>query len=814
MKHNFLERLKDEIIVFDGAMGTELPPNLGRCPEELNLIHPEVVANVHSSYVEAGADVITANTFGGNRLKLKENGLEDKLEEINTRGIEIAREVTGGKAFVAASVGPTGKLLEPLGEFTFDQFYDVYQEQIKVLAQAGADIIILETMLDIQEAKIALLAVKENCNLPVICSLTFTEEGRMVTGSDPLIAATILEPLKPDVLGANCSLGPKGLMNVMKEFASATSLPLIVRPNAGLPRMVKGKTVYPATPDYMAKYALKFVNLGINIVGSCCGSGPEHTKAIVELVGDREPKERKVIPKTRLASRTKVVFFDKRPIIIGERINPTGKKALQEELRNGRFSLVRGEARKQEGEGARILDINVSGEGIDEARTIRKAVLVIEKMVDLPLSIDSPNPEVIEKALKVVGGKALINSVNGKEESLKVILPLAKRFGAAIIGLTLDEEGIPKTVQKRLRIAKKIIDRAVKVGISKEDIFIDTLALTVASQQEQVLESLKALRLIKKELGVKTILGISNISFGLPNRPLLNATFYHLAKTYGLDAAIINPRDAKLKSSSLALKVLKGEDKGAKEYIKAQKGIIEEEIKPKEEADIRAQLSGAIIDGNKEDILRLAEEALKEGLKPLEIIDEILIPAITLVGERYNEGTYFLPQLISSAEVMKLACERLSKEMEKPACRPVCRRGRRGRETLPTQRKIVMATVEGDIHDIGKNIVSLLLSSHGFQVVDLGKDVKKERIIHEAVSQKVDLIGLSALMTTTIGRMKEISDELKRRRINIPTLVGGAVVTSQYAKRIGATYAKDAIEAVKKAKELVKKGIGGSGGKQ
>ena len=790
MKRNFLERLKDEILVFDGAMGTELPSNLGKCPEELNLIHPEVVAKVHSSYVEAGADVITTNTFGGNRLKLKENGLADRLEEINAQGIEIAKEVAGEKAFIAASVGPTGKLLEPLGEFTFDQFYDVYREQIKALAKAGADIIILETMLDIQEAKIALLAVKENCNLPVICSLTFTEEGRMVTGSDPLIAATILEPLKPDVLGANCSLGPKGLMKVMREFASLTDLPLIVEPNAGLPRMVQGKTVYSATPNYMAKYALEFVALGVNIVGSCCGSGPEHTKAIVKLVGDREPKERKVIPKTRLASRTKVVSFDKEPVIVGERINPTGKKALQKELRNDRFSLVRKEAKKQEGEGARILDINVSGEGIDEARTIRKAILVIEKMIDLPLSIDSPNPEAIEKALKVVGGKALINSVNGKEESLKVILPLAKRFGAAIIGLTLDEEGIPKTVQKRLQIAKKIIDRAVKVGISKEDIFIDTLTLTVASQQDQALESLKALKLVKRELGVKTILGVSNISFGLPNRSLLNATFYHLAKRYGLDAAIINPRDVNLKSSSLTMKVLKGEDRGAKEYIKAQKGVIEEEIKPREEANVRVKLSGAIIDGNKEDILRLAEQALKEGLRPLKIIDEILTPAITLVGERYDEGTYFLPQLISSAEVMKLACVRLSKELKK--------------ETIPARKKIVMATVEGDIHDIGKNIVSLLLSNHGFKVIDLGKGVKKEKIIQEAVSQKADLIGLSALMTTTMGRMKEISDELKRRRINIPTLVGGAVVTNQYAKRIGATYANDAIEAVKKAKELTK----------
>jgi len=790
VKKSFLERLKNEILVFDGAMGTELPPNLGRCPEELNLIHPEVVAKVHSSYIEAGADVITTNTFGGNRLKLKESGLEDRLEEVNTKGIEIAKGAAGEKTLVAASVGPTGKLLEPLGEFTFNQFYDVYREQIKALAKAGADIIILETMLDIQEAKIALLAAKESCDLPVISSLTFTEEGRMVTGSDPLIATTILEPLKPDVLGANCSLGPKGLMNVMRDFVYYSNLPLIVEPNAGLPRLVQGKTVYPATPNYMARYALEFVDLGINIVGSCCGSGPEHTKAIVKLVGDREPKERKVMPETRLASRTKAVSFSKKPVIVGERINPTGKKTLQEELRNDRFSLVRKEAKKQEEEGAKILDINVSGEGIDEARAFRKVALTIEKTVDLPLSIDSLNPEVIEKALQVIGGKALINSVNGKEESLKIILPLAKRFGAAIIGLTLDEEGIPKTAQKRLKIAKKIIDRAVEVGISKENIFVDPLTLTVASQQEQVMESLEALKLIKEELGVQTILGISNISFGLPNRPLLNATFLHLSKKYGLDAAIVNPRDVRLKSSSLALKVLKSEDKGAKEYIKAQKGIIEEEIKPKEEIDIRKKLSEAIIGGNKEDILRLVEKALKEGLKPLEIIDKILTPAITLVGERYDEGTYFLPQLISSAEVMKLACEKLSKKLKK--------------EALPTQRKIVMATVEGDIHDIGKNIVSLLLSNHGFRVIDLGKDVKKEKIIQEVLSQKADLIGLSALMTTTMGRMKEIGDELKRRRINIPTLVGGAVVTSQYAKRIEATYAKDAIEAVKKAKELIK----------
>ena len=640
MKKPFLERLKDEILVFDGAMGTELPSNLGRCPEELNLTHPEVVTKVHSSYVEAGTDVITTNTFGGNRIKLKENGLGDRLEEINTKGVEIAKEAAGKKALIAASVGPTGKLLEPLGEFTFDQFYNAYKEQIKALAKAGADIIILETMIDIQEAKIALLAAKESCNLPVICSLTFTEEGRMVTGSDPLIAATILEPLKPDVLGANCSLGPKGLMNVMRDFVYYSNLPLIIEPNAGLPRMVQGKTVYPATPNYMARYALEFVALGVNIVGSCCGSGPEHTKAIVKLVGDREPKERKVMPETRLASRTKAVSFSKKPVIVGERINPTGKKTLQEELRNDRFSLVRKEAKKQEEEGAKILDINVIGEGIDEARVFRKAILTIEKTTDLPLSIDSPNPETIEKALKVIGGKALINSVNGKEESLKIILPLAKRFGAAIIGLTLDEEGIPKTAQKRLEIAKKIIDRAIKAGISKENIFIDTLALTVASQPEQVMESLKALKLIKKELGARTILGISNISFGLPNRPLLNATFYHLAKEYGLDAAIINPRDVKLKSSSVAMKVLKGEDRGAKEYIRTQRRVVEQEIRPKG-ADIRARLKEAIIDGDRDGILELIEEMLREDLKPLDIVDKILIPAITLVGERNNEGIYF-----------------------------------------------------------------------------------------------------------------------------------------------------------------------------
>ncbi len=795
MKRDFLERLKDEILVYDGAMGTELPPSLGRCPEELNLTHPKVVAGVHSSYVEAGADLITTNTFGGNRLKLKERGLEDRLEEINAKGVEIAKEAAGDKALVAASVGPTGKLLEPLGEFTFDHFYQVYQEQIKALAQAKADLIILETMLDVQEAKIALLAAKENCNLPVICSLTFTSEGRTVTGSDPLIAATILEPLKPDVLGANCSLGPKGLVRVMRGFAKVTNLPLIVEPNAGLPRMVQGKTIYPATPEYLARYALGFVNLGVNIVGSCCGSGPEHTKAIVKLVGDRKPKKRKASLKTYLASRTKAVSFNRKLVIIGERINPTGKKALQEELRLNRFSLVREEARKQEEEGAKILDINVSGEGIDEVGAIRKAILVIEKTVDLPLSIDSPNPEAIEKALKVFGGKALINSVNGKEESLRTILPLAKRFGAAIIGLTLDEEGIPQTAQKRLQIAQKIVDRAVKAGISKEDIFIDTLALTVASQQEQVMESLEALKLIKRELEVKTILGISNVSFGLPNRSLLNATFFHLAKEYGLDAALINPRDAKLKSSSLALKVLIGEDKGAREYIKVQKAVAEKKIKPKEEVDIRTKLWEAIAQGNGEGIGKLVEEALDRNLKPLEIIDEILTPAITQVGERYEEGVYFLPQLISSAEVMKSACERLKREMEK--------------EALPTQGRIVMATVEGDIHDIGKNIVSLLLSNHGFQVIDLGKDVKKERIIQEALAQKADLIGLSSLMTTTMGRMKEVMDELKRRKYNIPTLVGGAVVTNQYAERIGATYAKDALEAVKRAKELIKKGIGG-----
>jgi 5-methyltetrahydrofolate--homocysteine methyltransferase len=794
VKKPFLERLKKEIIIFDGAMGTELPANLGRCPEELNLTHPGVIAGVHTSYVKAGADVITTNTFGGNRFKLKENGLADKIEEINTKGVELARQSAGRKALVAASVGPTGKLLEPLGKFTFEDFYEIYRQQIKILAQAGPDIIILETMFDIQEAKIALIAAKETCKLPVVCSLTFNEKGTMITGSNPLIALAILEPLQPAAVGANCSLGPKGLLKVMREFASATNLPLIVQPNAGLPKMVKGRTVYPASGNYMAKYALDFVKAGVNIVGSCCGSGPEHTKAIIGKIKNKRPRDRKIPTKTYLASRTKVVFFTGAPVVVGERINPTGKKNFQLELRKEKFSFVATEAKKQAAEGAQVVDVNVNGEGISEARAIRKAILTIEKTTDLPLAIDSGRPEVIEKALQSACGKVLINSVNGKTKSLRAILPLAKRFGAAIIGLTLDEKGIPTTARQRLLIAERIVREAVKVGIAKENIFIDTLTLTVASQPDQVAESLEALRLVKRKLGVKTILGISNISFGLPNRPLLNSTFYHMARGYGLDAAIMNPRDSKYKRSSLALEVLQNKDRGARRYIELQRGPAEKKVRSEPDIDVRVQLREAVIGGNKEGIFLIIEKVLEDGYQPLEIIEEFLTPAITLVGERYQEGVYFLPQLISSAEAMKLACEALTKKWKGKA--------------LSLRKKIVIATVEGDIHDIGKNIVSLLLSNHGFEVIDLGKDVKGDEIIRQALSEKADLIGLSSLMTTTRDRIKEIIDGLKKRKINIPTLIGGAVITNQYARGLGSSYAKDAIEAVKKAKELVKPASG------
>ncbi len=789
----------------------------GHPPEELNLKDPALVQGIHAEYLDSGADILSTNTFGANRIKLGEYGLGDRTVEINRKGVLLAREVAGGRALVAASISPLGALLEPMGQISLPRAEEAFKEQVAACAGTGADLILIETMSDIQEAKVAVMAAKRVCHLPVIAMMTFGEDLRTMLGTDPESAAIVLEAAGADGVGANCSLGPDRILQVVERMARVTPLPLVARPNAGIPRVQDGRTVFPITPEEMANFALRFLEAGVSILGGCCGTTPAHIRAIAPIVKGKPPKERSLTPSLRLASRTRSVFigYGRPPLMVGERINPTGRKALSAELKEGKFSLLRQEAVRQAGAGASLLDVNVGVPGADEPSLMAGAVRAIQEVVDLPLVLDSSNPEALEAGLKVVEGKALINSVSGEEKSLRSVLPLAMEYGAAVLGLCLDERGLPRTAEERLQTARRILEEALKVGLSPQDLILDPLTLTVASEPEQAMETLRALRLIKEELGLPTILGVSNVSFGLPNWGGLNAAFLSMALAHGLDLAIVNPYDLQIQEAFYSSRVLLNQDPKAEAYItwqsripkRPETGDLRQETKAissasgglsaisyqpsaiSQELTIRERLFKAILEGDREVIIPLVEEALAEGMRPLEVSSHALIPALEEVGERFSKGVYFLPQVMLSAEVMKQAFERLKREMKQGE------KGYRGR--------VLMATVEGDIHDIGKNIVATLLENHGFEVIDLGKSVPSDRIIEEARRLKVDLVGLSALMTTTMVRAEEVTQKMQEYGVSIPVMVGGAVMTKEFAERIGATYARDALEAVAKAKTLI-----------
>ncbi|MCX5749879.1 MAG: homocysteine S-methyltransferase family protein [Candidatus Saganbacteria bacterium] len=796
--------------IFDGAMGTQLMLRgvpAGKCFEELNLTAPDIVYSVHKSYVDAGADIIETNTFGGTKNKLKGYGLEGKFHKINFDAVRIAKKAAAGKALIAASMGPFGELMEPIGAFSFDQAFDEFSAQAKVFEEAGADLISIETMSDIQEARAALIAVKSTTKLPVIVHLTYSENGKTNTGTPPEVATAVFEALGADAIGANCSSGPQGLVKIAKVLLKNTNLPISIMANAGNPEIVGDETVYRMTPEKFLRYAVEMAKLGVKFIGGCCGTGPEHIKRIKSEIrstkspstslGASETNSKFQIQNTKLASRTEVLEVKPgKVVIIGERINPTNRKDLQEDMRQGKTSVVRQNAVSQVAAGADMLDINVGMPDIDELKAIKNAVLTAESSVSVPLCIDSSNPGTLEEGLKTFAGKALVNSVNGKEESLNAVLPLVKKYGAAVIGLTL-EKGIPSKASERLKIAEKIVKRAVEIGIKKENIFIDALTLAAGAQQEDVAETLKAIKLVKSKLKVKAILGVSNVSHGLPARKQMNAAFLKLAVKTGLDAAIYNPENLTVKVSAAELKaaeeVFLNKDRRAKGWIEKYGGRREEKKKEErikgKEKNIAEQIFAAVVDGDRENIVPLIESALKEK-GPQNIIDGDLLPAMEEVGKRFNDGRYFIPQVMASAEAMKVAFERVKKEIK------------------PGDRKMigiaVIATVLGDIHDIGKNIVSMLLENHGFNVVDLGKDVPPEKIVLSAKENKADVILLSALLTTTMPGMKIVKAQLEKEGLNIPVMVGGAPVTSNYAKSFGANFAKDAVEAVRVAKNILK----------
>lgn len=803
MKQTFMQALQERTLVLDGAMGTMLQERglaPGQSPEELNLTMPEVVAGVHREYVAAGADIIVTNSFGGTRSKLAHYGLADQVTAINAAAVRIARAVAGDAAYVAASVGPTGRFVEPLGDATFDEMADIFREQARALIDAGADLISLETFLDIKEIRAAVIAIRElSADIPVIAMLTFDDNGRSVLGTSPEAAAITLEAVGATVVGSNCGLGPEGLYAVLAAMRTVTRLPLISQANAGLPQLVDGATIFPAAPHEMTVFHDQLLDLNVRIIGGCCGTTPAHIRAIKEALAGRDQSWRAVGPAanvTFLSSRSShlAIGGGAPAAVIGERINPTGKKAFAAELVAGQVAYIRREAMDQVAAGATLLDVNVGAPGIDEPAAMERAIFCVTGAVQVPLVIDSSSPEALERGLKAADGKVLVNSVSGEAKSLTRVLPLVKKYGAAVIGLTLDE-GIPPTAAERIAVGERIIAAAEAVGICRNNILLDCLTLTVSAEQKRAMETIRAVTLAKERLGVNTVLGVSNISFGLPRRPLVSSTFLSMALAAGLDAAIINPKETAMMDAVRSAMVILGRDLQASAYIAAYAGsqdlanVAAPDTVP---AGIRERLTHAVIVGDREGVVALIEAALAEGLSPLTISNEGLLPGLEEVGRRFESQRYFLPQVIQSADTMQTAFGRLKAELQGGG--------------MVSLGRILMATVEGDIHDIGKNIVCTLLENHGFEVIDLGKNVSAERIVSEALAHQVDAVGLSALMTTTMAEMEQVLARLRVQGVKTFTMVGGAVVTQEYADRIGADlYAKDAMEAVARIKQLLVK---------
>jgi 5-methyltetrahydrofolate--homocysteine methyltransferase len=791
---DFITTLRKQVLLGDGAMGTMLaahglPP--GENPELWMLSHPRAVQEVHRAYFEAGSQVILTNTLGASALKLKEYGAVHLVEEVNKRAAQLVREVVGNQAFVAGVIGPTGQFPAPLGTLPWTELVEVFGEQARALEAGGVDFIFLETFSDLGEIRAALFAAREYTRLPVACSLTYTS-GRTLTGTSPQTAAIVLEAMGAACIGANCSTGAEELLEVMKEYRRSTRLPLLVEPNAGKPVLVNGKTVFKDTPGDMARFVEPFRALGVNLIGACCGSTPAHIKAMGEALASREPAilpAQAGPPATRLASRSRAVTIGARelPVIIGERINPSARKAVAEALRQQNWDFIVREGELQLDAGASLLDLNTGLAGGDETRLLPEGVRQLQMSLDCPLVLDCTNPAALERGLQEFQGKALINSVNGDQKSLHSILPLAKKYGAAVLGLTLNESGIPARATERLQIAKEIVEAAEYYGLPGEDIIIDCLVLTAATSPELALETVQAIKLVKEHLGVNTVLGLSNVSHGLPQRSWLNAAFLSLALGAGLDAAIANPLDHRIRETMIAGALLTGRDSGARNYL-AQAG---RQVSPpgppannKVDRDdpVRA-LQRAIYNGRQEAVVPLVQKLLEEKEDVLSVINEGIIPALETIGQHFARGEAYLPQLILAGDAAKKAFDYL-------------------KDNFPGQRTaqggaVVIGTVEGDIHDIGKNIVSALLENHGFRVLDLGKSVPAQAFLEAARREKADVVALSALMTTTMVEMPRVIELLRQELPGVKVIVGGAVVTAEYAREIGADgYGADAVEAV------------------
>lgn len=810
---SILQELEKRILFCDGGMGSLLQQaglQPGELPGVWNMTHPEILVQIHRDYLEAGADIVTTNTFGVDRLKYNEHTAY-QWKPVIEAAVKNAREaiaLSGKKAYVALDMGPTGKLLKPLGDLEFEDAVSLYREVAEAGAQAGADLILIETMSDTYETKAAVLAAKEACSLPVFVTVTFDERGKLLTGGSPAAVAAMLEGLGVDVLGMNCGLGPAQMREILKELLAVSSIPVMVNPNAGLPRSENGKTVYDIDAEEFAAIMEEIADMGARIVGGCCGTTPEHIRRVYERCSKKTPVPVSKKRRTVVSSFAQAVEIGTNPVIIGERINPTGKSKFKQALRDHNLEYILQEGVTQQEHGAHVLDVNVGLPEIDEPSMMEEVVRELQSILDLPLQLDTSDPAAMERAMRVYNGKPLINSVNGKEESMKAVFPLVKKYGGVVVALCLDENGIPETAEGRIEIARKIFRRAEEYGIEPENILIDALCLTVSSDSKGALTTLETLRRVRDELGGKTILGVSNISFGLPQREIINGAFFTMAMECGLNAAIINPNSETMMRAYYSFRALMDLDPQCGDYIQqygrqAETGAQKPEVFSKNSSSSKGDLAQAAVSGSAADVLEAGIEkglreqaaaAVGELLKEkdaLEVINSHMIPALDRVGKGFEKGTLFLPQLLMSAEAARAAFDIIKEKMEASGVKQ------------ENKGAIILATVKGDIHDIGKNIVKVLLENYSYQVLDLGKDVEPERIVEEAVKNQVRLVGLSALMTTTVPSMEETIRQLREKAPWARVMVGGAVLTQEYADTMGADrYCRDAMASVSYAEEL------------
>ena len=798
-KKLFKELTEQKYLVLDGATGTFLQKSgmpTGVCPEKWALENPDVLAGIHSSYKNAGSDIVYTCTFGANRLKLETYGLGNKVFEYNKKLAQIAKQAVGKDTYVAGSIGPMGHFIEPMGSLSFDEAYDIFAEQIKGLVAGGADMLVIETMIEIQETRAALLAAKDVCDLPVITSVTFGDDQLTLTGSDPVTTLVTLQSLGADCVGTNCSTGPDDMLKVIQAMRPYANVPLMAKPNAGLPKIVDGNTVFDLSAEEFSKFIPDFMDSGIVLMGGCCGTSPDYIKYIKDNFKDKQPERVNNQPVRAVTSRSKTIFFknDQPPVIIGERINPTGKKKLSAELAEGSMTELKRLAMEQKDSGADILDVNVGVPKIDELSTMKQAVNQLSTFSDLPLCIDSSDPNVIAEALKIYPGRAIINSLSGESEKLKKLIPAIKKYNPLFIFLPIDDEGIPQTSEGRIKVVEKTVNILKHEGIPPESMVVDGITMTVSSLPESPKETLATIDYCANTLNLLTTVGLSNISFGLPERKNVNSAFLAMAIDRGLSSLIINPCLVSAMNIFYASSLLAGRDPNALIYINkvkktqtvAKDGTQAQTQNKSKDLDCRQ----ALIQGSKEALLKAVKKELDNNTKPMTIVDDYLIPAMQEVGDKFNNKELFLPQLLLSTEAMQDAFAYMKPLMTEGSTSKLGR--------------MIIATVKGDIHDIGKNIVALMLRNNGIDVIDLGKDIDAETILATAEKENISVIGLSALMTTTMVEMENVINMAKAENRRLKFLVGGAVVTPEYAKTIGAHgYAKDSVEAVKVVKKLL-----------